>query len=81
MVNEGRNSNQETKRKWLLLSNDLMDCLLIDELFEKEMTLGQKYEDQKYFQKMRNLDIRKLEEFYNLKVNRINGKGQAYGII
>lgn len=74
LKNQTFNNSIEEKRRWLLICNDVADCLLIEELFEKEMVEGKKYEEQPYFQKMKQLDCQQLEDFLKFKESKLKNK-------
>jgi len=53
---------------WLVLANDIIDCLNIDSFFENCMKENLKYSDQTYFEKIKSSNFDILKQMLNKKL-------------
>ena len=68
-INEKLKNVEENKeeRKWLLLANDILDCLMIGEFFDNFIDENQKYNEEKYFDNMKKYSRKNLADLVKHK--------------
>lgn len=69
LASEGKN---EEMRQMLVLGNELVDCLNIEEFFEKNISENSKFSDQKYFEDLKRGSLSDLNQSFTNKIDHLH---------